>query len=485
MLGMNPVWASEVEPFPIRVTSARLPNMKHLGSITEINGGEIEPVDIIVGGSPCQDLSISGSREGLVEGKRSSLFFEQIRVIKEMRVATNGQYPRHGVWENVPGAFSSNQGRDFLSVLQSFASVSNDTIRIPEPPAKNGRIYWPKAGVVVGDGFSIAWRVLDAQFWGVPQRRKRIFLVASFGDERAGEVLLKYTGLPRDSQPRIGSEQSPPADPMGCLGRGGSGIAFKERGGCAGGGKGILCSENAFTVSTQDPQAVCYPIDQHQQDSRFKLCVDGIVPTMSRKMGAGGNNTPMILEDHSYAADIRNMSLNDELCSTLQAKSNGGHSLNYTPPVIQPVYIDRAAFNQGKNALYDPQFVEDMATTLVAKGPGALCHENVPVAYSVGNGQLNQTEPELIAKPLDTMHDRQAVVIEKDQPRRYIIRRLTPLECGRLQGFPDFWLDGVKGSDTDKYKMWGNGMALPCMLAVFNGIKKSYGQNHHTGEVNG
>lgn len=271
----------------------------------------------------------------------------------------------------------------------------------------------------------------------------------------------------------------------GCAGGSCSGIAFKERGGCAGGGKGILCSEKSFTVSPTDSQAVCYPIDQHQQDSRFKLCTDGIVPTMSRKMGAGGNNTPMVLEDHSYAADIRNMKLNDEICPTLQAKSNGGYSLNYTPPVIQPIYIDRAAFNQGKNAQYDPQFVENMATTLVAKGPGALCHENVPVAYSVGNGQLNQTEPELIAKPLDTMHDRQAVVIEKDQPRRYIIRRLTPLECGRLQGFPDFWLDGVKGSDTDKYKMWGNGMALPCMLAVLNGIKKSYGHNYHTGEVNG
>lgn len=146
----------------------------------------------------CQDLSIAGSRAGLEEGRRSSLFFEQIRVIKEMRIATNGKYPKHGVWENVKGAFSSNQGRDFLSVLQAFASITDDTICIPEPPTKDGRIKWPKAGAIVGNGFSVAWRVLDAQYWGVPQRRERIFLVTSFGDERAGEILFKQDRSDRD-----------------------------------------------------------------------------------------------------------------------------------------------------------------------------------------------------------------------------------------------------------------------------------------------
>ena len=171
--GITPLWASEVEPFPIRVTTKRLPQVKHLGDVSKIKGDEIPPVDIITFGSPCQDMSIAGKREGLAGG-RSSLFYEAVRIIKEMRCKTNGEYPRFVVWENVPGAFSSNKGEDFREVLKSLCEVKSADVTVPEPP--KGK--WKNAGNIVADDFSIAWRVLDAQYWGVPQRRKRIYLVA-------------------------------------------------------------------------------------------------------------------------------------------------------------------------------------------------------------------------------------------------------------------------------------------------------------------
>ena len=159
--------------------------MTHLGDICKINGAEIEPVDVITGGSPCQDLSVAGKRAGL-QGERSGLFMEQMRIIKEMRQATNGVYPRIMVWENVPGAFSSNKGEDFRAVLEETAKIADETAVIPRPPDK-----WTTAGCIMGDQWSIAWRVLDAQFWGVPQRRRRIALVADFGGQSAPEILFK------------------------------------------------------------------------------------------------------------------------------------------------------------------------------------------------------------------------------------------------------------------------------------------------------
>ena len=203
MCGIEPVWASEIEPYPIMVTTARFPNMKHLGSILDIDGKTVEPVDIICGGSPCQDLSVAGKQKGLHEGERSHLFFEMTRIIKEMREATNGRYPRYVIWENVPGAFSSNKGYDFLAVLQAFAEIADTDIHVPEPKQKaSGKgLAWKYAGYVAGDGWSIAWRTVDAQYWGVPQRRRRIYLVADFGGERADEILFERTGVPGDSEP--------------------------------------------------------------------------------------------------------------------------------------------------------------------------------------------------------------------------------------------------------------------------------------------
>ena len=203
LFGIEPAWASEIEPFPIRVTKQRFPGMKHLGSVLDVDGTKVEPVDIITFGSPCQDLSVAGKQLGIHEGERSSLFFEAIRIIKEMRGNDRDSgrtginvRPRFAVWENVLGAFSSNKGEDFRAVLQSFCNVCEDGLSIPKP--KDGR--WKPAGCIVGNGFSVAWRVYDAQFWGVPQRRKRIYLVADFGSERAGEILFEQQGVCWDSE---------------------------------------------------------------------------------------------------------------------------------------------------------------------------------------------------------------------------------------------------------------------------------------------
>ena len=214
LFGIEPVWASEIEPVPIRVTMQRFPGMKHLGSVTEVHGDQIEPVDIITFGSPCQDLSVAGKQAGIHEGQRSSLFFEAIRIIKEMRNATSGKYPRFAVWENVPGAFRSNKGADFIAVLQSFCEIKDPTAVVPFP--ENGRL--DHSGTIVGDGFSIAWRLYDAQFWGVPQRRKRIYLISDFAGECAGEILFKQEGVCWDSETSRKARENVARYVAGCAG---------------------------------------------------------------------------------------------------------------------------------------------------------------------------------------------------------------------------------------------------------------------------
>jgi DNA (cytosine-5)-methyltransferase 1 len=188
--GITPVWASEIEPFPMSVSARHFPNMKQLGDVTKINGAEIEPVDIITFGSPCQDLSVAGKRAGF-DGARSGLFMEAVRIIEEMRTATNGLYPRYAIWENVPGAFSSNGGRDFRAAVGALVGAE-----VPMPLSGG----WATAGMVRGNGRSVAWRVFDAQYWGVPQRRRRIFLIADFRGQRAPEILFEREGVSGDTE---------------------------------------------------------------------------------------------------------------------------------------------------------------------------------------------------------------------------------------------------------------------------------------------
>jgi DNA (cytosine-5)-methyltransferase 1 len=190
--GIRPVWASEILKAPVSITKKHFPEMIHYGDIKKINGAEIEPVDIITFGSPCQDLSVAGRRAGL-RGKRSSLFLQAVRIIKEMRVATNNTSPARIVWENVPGAFSTHSGGDFKTVIEEIAGIAEPGISFPRPAGR-----WLAAGAVLGDCWSVAWRVLDARYWGLPQKRRRVFVIGDFGGQCAGEILFNPKGGPGD-----------------------------------------------------------------------------------------------------------------------------------------------------------------------------------------------------------------------------------------------------------------------------------------------
>ena len=382
--------------------------MEHLGDITKISGYTAPIVDCVIGGSPCQDLSIAGKRAGL-DGERSGLFMEQIRIIKEMRKrnANNGTTdirPRYMGWENVPGAFSSNKGEDFRIVLEETAKVADENAVIPEPP--KGK--WTTSGCIMGDGWSIAWRVLDAQFWGVPQRRRRIALVADFGGYSASEILFVRKGVSGDIEQSKQKRKNSSEDASGCTGTtdsiGVNGeptpITLKIRSGCEGGGKGALVQTDksatlgcngkgwredmSYTLNTLDRPAVVYSVENHPNDSRVKIDGQGKVQTLSGRMGTGGGNVPLVL------------ALDRETC-------NCGYNF---------------ARNQGKTP----------TLTCTHGGEPVVCY-------------------------------------------RYIVRRLTPLECERLQGFPDGWSDigewtdsngkVHKTSDSARYKALGNSIALP------------------------
>ena len=306
--------------------------MKHFGDITKLKGSELPLVDIITGGSPCQDLSVAGGRAGL-DGERSGLFMEQIRIVKEMRNECIRQLsmrrsdehirPRYMVWENVPGAFSSNKGKDFQAVLTEIVRIVDpDAPDVPLP--KNGK--WSKSGCLMGIGedgqpFSVAYRLHDAQFWGVPQRRKRIALVADFRGTSAPEILFERKGLPRDIEPGEESGKGTPED----VGRGADkAVSFQERAGRPGGGKGILIQTERTGALATHPQAVCF-----------------------------GNGQ---LHDA--------MSPSEDVAKTLNCLSD--------PMKVVTYGLDRASFNQGKNAQFDFSVEEEKAPTLVSKGPGGV-----------------------------------------------------------------------------------------------------------------
>ena len=352
MAGITPVWASEIEPFPIRVTTKRLPFMKHYGNISAMDGGRIEPVDIITFGSPCQDMSIAGRRDGL-DGSRSSLLYEAVRIIKEMRCATGGRYPRYIVWENVPGAFSSNKGEDFKAVLEAVIGIVQPSTQVPMPE----KARWPYADLYMGDGWSVAYRTLDAQYWGVPQRRRRIYLVADLAGRSAEKILFESEGLSgysaegfRSWQRAAGSFTPCPGatgydgyngsltgDTSATLGvncgvsTGRNGIVLNDQGGnrmditeevtstlraeahhppCVMESAGF-CTEHSAKSCTIGYEEECSPtlragvvpaavaLENHPTDSRVKLSEDGNVQTLTSRMGTGGNNVPLVMKIRS------------------------------------------------------------------------------------------------------------------------------------------------------------------------------------------
>lgn len=280
--------------------------MKHYGDITKINGALVEPVNVVIGGSPCQDLSVAGKQAGLA-GERSGLFMEQLRIIKEMRRADlergrtgKDTHPRYMVWENVPGAFSSNKGADFSIVLQETAKVACEQApAVPIP--KNG---WPPAGCLtdVGGQWSIAWRVFDAQFWGVPQRRKRIALVADFGGLTAPEILFERQGVPGYIKPCGKEGQATPGNIETCFNTAGStrgAYCIQGNPACNQGGIAVVTPFCADPLTDGEGQSgdnqPAIALEHHPMDSRISLADDGIVQTLNARMGTGGGNVPLLM----------------------------------------------------------------------------------------------------------------------------------------------------------------------------------------------
>ena len=387
LCGIEPIWAAEIEPYPIAVTRSRFPTMKHLGDISKVNGAEIEPVDIITFGSPCQDLSVAGKRAGLKhaangdeETTRSGLFMEAVRIIKEMRKATNGKYPTFALWENVPGAFSSNKGEDFRIVCEELIKIVEPTATMPSVPPKG----WNYSDSYVGDGWSLAYRVLDAQYWGVPQRRRRIYLVADFRGERAREVLFEREGLrgyftqgttpwqatSTDAQGSTGADDSTgdggadsrgrQLDDVGVINAIGGNAenaqttqtfptltngtspgftnavavpyTLKIRSGCAvdsagkGAGKGALIQENlSATLATSNDQYLFQPItDSHilddQGGSVINVRKDGKAPTLRAQMGG---HPPVVMLPDAVGVDLYNCAETGEKAATLTTQGGG------------------------------------------------------------------------------------------------------------------------------------------------------------------
>ncbi|AOT72256.1 DNA (cytosine-5-)-methyltransferase [Geosporobacter ferrireducens] len=545
--GITPVWASEIEPFPIRVTTKRLPFNKHYGDISCMDGSKIEPVDIITFGSPCQDLSIAGKRDGL-DGKRSSLFYEAIRIVKEMRCATDGKKPRYIVWENVPGAFSSNKGEDFRCVLEGICHIENETISIPKTDK------WKQAGSIVGDHFSLAWRVLDAQYWGVPQRRKRIFLVADFAGGGAGEILFKSEGLSGYSKESIRSWQGTASYIADSTGEAGT-ICLNDQGG----NRMDVTKDITCTLRAKSNHPPCVMdsavFDNHGKDTRFSGPID-VAPTISATYGTGGNNQPFVVEnpktyDVRFTSEgtinARSNVYESDTARTIDTSGNAPDSnqggiavvesyalqgsmigrddkngprgdgvneeVSFTLNTVDKhavVYaIDRESFNCGQNYARNLGITEDgISSTLNAQGPSAVA---TPTYSSSKASFFTNAEKEL-ANTLVATDYKDPPLINGNDGIEYTVRRLTPTECARLQGFPDWWCSdlGIENptmddlrtwydifethrkvtggytkaktlkqiskwlknphSDSAEYKMWGNGVALPNVCFVLSGI---------------
>lgn len=611
--GITPVWASEIEPFPIRVTTKRLPFMKHYGDVSKMNGADVEPVDIITFGSPCQDMSIAGRREGL-DGSRSSLFYEAVRIVKEMRCKTNGRYPRYIVWENVPGAFSSNKGADFQSVLEEVCSVKGYEIHTPRPER------WPTAGEIVADDFSLAWRVFDAQYWGVPQRRKRIYLVADFAGGSAGKILFESEGVSGYTSQGFRSWQGAAGASEKGSGTAGC-VCLNDQGGnrmdvtdgvtctlraeahhppCVMESAGFCTEHSAHsrsigyeeetspTLRAGTVPAAVY--ENHSQDTRYTGPLE-TAPTVNATYGMGGNNQPFVVEtpktlkirsgcegggkgaliqenksatlgcnndqtvfvpkvygicskqSHAMQSDNPHSGFYEADTSRCLDRGGGNPSCNQGGMAVVAVQgsmigrsdkngpqgsganedvsftldatdrhavaygIDRATYNMGRNAKFGITVETEIEPTMVSKGPGAV---GQPIYHSSKSSFHTNFTDDDVTETLVATDFKDPPTVSKEPD--YIVRRLTPTECARLQGFPDWWCSNLETdepteeeiefwtevfethrrvmgasskpksrnqiikwlkdphSDSAEYKMWGNGVALPNVCFVLSGI---------------
>lgn len=512
--GITPVWASEIEPFPIRVTTKRLPDMKHYGDVSQMNGAEVEPVDIITFGSPCQDMSIAGRREGL-DGSRSSLFYEAVRIIKEMREATNGKKPEFIVWENVPGAFSSNRGEDFRCVLESICRIREDDVSVPLP----GK--WQHAGEIVGNGYSVAWRVLDAQYWGVPQRRKRIYLVADLAGKRAGKILFESESVSGYSRKGFEAREGASEGSESSAGAPG-GICLNDQGGS----RMDVTNEVASTLragANHPPIALMF--ENHMEDARYTGPLDR-AKTVTARYGTGGNNQPLVVNcpkaygissDGSNAMRSANPHAGIYEASTSRTLDTGGGSPACNQGGIAVVALEGNGMRPSHRGSGYSE--EGVSFTLNATEQHAVAaaqrnivqRDNLAEVYHSSKGSYHTRFSDESSADTLVASDYKDPPTVSEEPG-YIVRRLTPTECARLQGFPDWWCDdlgtddpsdeeidfwrevfethrllvthakrqktegqlrkwlGAPHTDSAEYRMWGNGVALPCVVFVLAGI---------------
>lgn len=540
--GGVPVWASEIEPFPMRVTKLRFPDMIHVGDITKLDGAKLPPVDVICGGSPCQDLSVAGLRKGLA-GERSGLFMDQVRIVKEMRaederrgVSDDFIRPRYLVWENVPGAFSSANGEDFRAVIEEIVHIKDSTCHVPRPDT--GR--WESAGAaILGDQFSLAWRVLDAQYWGVAQRRRRIFLVADFGGLTAPKILFEQERLLRD--PAEGQGQGKgvtTAAGNSSADSGGSRVAEEKQvdifafhinqreetinlNGISG---ALMATTNMqmqtfvaegmrkFESAEKKEECLCL---NDQGGERMDVSVDitatlragmsghpplvmGIQqgsagteeipdPALTEEAETGGNNQQILFENHGIDARYTGP---HEVAPTMSARyGTGGNNVLLVSDMpesycIAGNIIDREVQNGGnglgcqpdisytltsadRHAVFSRQRSDEFLQNRVTATQSARQHKDatdlVCEPYQNTVGTIGYTDH----KGINNQYVSEDKCIVEN---RKLIRRLTPLECERLQGFPDHWTDIPGASDSARYKALGNSVAIPCVDFVLRGI---------------
>ena len=615
LAGITPVWASEIEPFPVLVTHKRLPTVKHYGDVSTLKGSDLEPVDIITFGSPCQDMSIAGRRAGL-DGERSGLFHQAIRIIKEMREKTHGEYPRYCVWENVPGAFSSNGGDDFKAVLEAVIGVKEEGIEMPSP--ENHR--WPKADVYLGDGWSVAYRVLDAQYWSVPQRRARIYLVADFAGGSAGEVLFKSEGVSgytpqgfRSWEGAAGGAEEG-AGEAGGRPDAGSGRYCLNPQGCSG---VTVTEEQTGTLVAQDhgnhpavlqaagfstehsakarsigyeeevsptlragvvPAAMLF--DNHPQDCRYDGPLEDS-PTVTARYGTGGNNQPLVAAPEPITLKIRCGCAGGGKGPIEQVNKSATLGTHNDQTLFQPKAYGVCSksshamlSDNPKSGFYEAKTsrtLDQSGGNAVTSNQGGICVVSPDPAYALQGSMIGRKDKngpqgagvnEEVSFTLNTI-DREAVAaptgehysasknsfftqavkeqantlvasdwkeppLVNDAPNDepiYIVRRLTPVECARLQGFPDWWCDELAIHDpTDEelafwtevwetwrkvmkpdtkpktesfirkwlsdpytdaaaYKLWGNGLCLNNSFFVLAGIQWAANKETDNGGV--
>ncbi|XAY17466.1 DNA (cytosine-5-)-methyltransferase [Bengtsoniella intestinalis] len=566
--GVSPIWASEIEAFPIAVTKIRFPQMLHVGDITKLDGATLPPVDIICGGSPCQDLSVAGKRAGL-EGERSGLFMDQVRIVKEMRYAdelrglpVGSRRPRYLVWENVPGAFSSAEGEDFRAVLEEIVRVCHSTAHIPRPDTG----AWKSAGaIILGGEFSLAWRVLDAQYWGVAQRRRRIFLVADFGGLTAPQILFKQSSLlgnpaeePSQREGIATPTETGTGDSRGTTPHKITAFAANQRdevrdlhdvSGAIQAQPGMkqqtfvadtesvrsfhvnqrdeiidlkgisgalmatrtmqmqtfvaepffcLCDQGGERMDVLDNQVGTLragmggniPIVMGSQQGGAEIC-ENLCPTITSAAGTSGNNQPVLYDNH--ARDCRYngpLSVAPTIASVYGTGGNNVPLVEQAPKsyCIAGNIIDREVQNGGnglgcqEGVAYTLTGADRHAVMPYQEVIGALCSGDQkgvnsqyvsqdkciisPAVFGESSfGDYGDGVSTIRASGGNNGGGSENLAITHN-----LVRRLTPLECERLQGFPDGWTDIPKASDSARYKALGNSVAIPCVDFVLRGI---------------